>query len=214
MSTLVNDASVIGCTRNYAPLEQILGLRTDARSDLYALAATIYHLLTRVPPIDAAERHYAKDHGKDDPLESASTHNSAIGVGLARILTKGLALRSDDRYQTARDLRDALRNVANESASLEQEIDPGDIADVAGVAEDVELTAVPNRQLVRRCRIKFIMDGKVVHTSPEYHSGNSWSKIVAYARSKRGGATAYLPKEAAAVPQVFTENGWVDAADY
>ena len=40
MSTLVNDASVIGCTRAYAPLEQILGLRTDARSDLYALAAT------------------------------------------------------------------------------------------------------------------------------------------------------------------------------
>jgi serine/threonine protein kinase len=146
MSTLVNDASVLGCTRTYAPLEQILGLRTDARSDLYALAATLYHLLTRVSPIDAAERHYALDHGKDDPLELASRHNSAVGVGLAGILTKALALRSNDRYQSASDLRQALKSVANETANLEQKIAPAGTGDAAGVAEDGD-TAVPNRPI-------------------------------------------------------------------
>lgn len=129
MSTLVNDASVIGCTRTYAPLEQILGLRTDARSDLYALAATVYHLLTRVPPIDAAERHYAKDDGRDDPMASASEHNSAISVRLAGMLKKGLALRSDERYQTARDFREALRSVANETVNTESEISAADISE-------------------------------------------------------------------------------------
>jgi hypothetical protein len=66
---------------------------------------------------------------------------------------------------------------------------------------------------VRRCRIKFTINGKVVHSSPDYNSGNNWSKIIAYARTKRGGAPAYLPEEAAAVPQILTESGWVDAAD-
>lgn len=147
MSTLVTDRSVIGCTRAYAPLEQILGLRTDARSDLYAFAATVYHLLTRVPPVDAAERHHAKDHGKDDPLELAAMHNCAIGVGLAGILTKGLALRAEDRYQTARDLREALRSVANQTANVEQEMAGGEIADAAAVTADVEHTVVPNRDV-------------------------------------------------------------------
>lgn len=191
MSTLVNDASVVGYTRNYAPLEQILGMPTDARSDLYALSATLYHLLARVSPTDAAERHYALDQGKPDPLELVSTHNPGIGVSLAGILTKGLALRSNDRYQSARDLREDLKTVADEIANLEQEI----------------------HQPVRRCRIKFIMRGKVIHTSPEYNSSNSWSKIIAYARSARGGAPAHLPIEAAAVPQIFTERGWSDSDD-
>ena len=70
------------------------------------------------------------------------------------------------------------------------------------------------RQPLRRCRVKFIMDGEVVHTSPEYKSGNSWSEIIAYARSKRGGAPADLPKETAAVPQIFTDSGWADSPDY
>jgi hypothetical protein len=70
-----------------------------------------------------------------------------------------------------------LKTVADEIANLEQEI----------------------HQNVRRCRIKFIMRGKVIHTSPEYNSSNSWSKIIAYARSARGGAPAHLPIEAAAV---------------
>ena len=129
MSTLVNDASVIGCTRTYAPLEQILGLRTDARSDLYGLAATVYHLLTRVPPIDAAERHSAKEDRRDDPMPLASEHNSAISVRLSSILKKGLALRPDERYQTARDFRKALRSVAKETVNPEEETGTQDISE-------------------------------------------------------------------------------------
>jgi hypothetical protein len=53
----------------------------------------------------------------------------------------------------------------------------------------------------------------VIHISPEYNSGNTWSKIIAYARTARGGAPAFLPREAAAVPQIFTESGWSDSDD-
>src|SRR5256714_4660154 len=45
--------SIFGYSRNYASIEQIQGTGTDPRSDLYSLAAALYHLLTRVPPEDA-----------------------------------------------------------------------------------------------------------------------------------------------------------------
>lgn len=45
-------------TALYTPLEQYGGgdLHTDARSDIYAFGATLYHLLTNTYPIDAKER--------------------------------------------------------------------------------------------------------------------------------------------------------------
>ena len=45
--------SVYGYTPQYAPLEQVKGTGTDARSDLYSLGATLYHLLTGVAPPSA-----------------------------------------------------------------------------------------------------------------------------------------------------------------
>src|SRR5947208_2389719 len=48
--------SIFGYSRNYASLEQIQGTGTDPRSDLYSLAATVYHILTSAPPEDALSR--------------------------------------------------------------------------------------------------------------------------------------------------------------
>lgn len=45
--------SIFGYTRRYSPLEQIQDQGTSPRSDIYALGATLYHLLTGVKPPDA-----------------------------------------------------------------------------------------------------------------------------------------------------------------
>src|SRR3982751_6821309 len=62
-------SSIFGYTPHYAPLEQIQGTGTDPRSDLYSLAATMYHLLTSQAPIDALTRAAAKINDEPDPLQ-------------------------------------------------------------------------------------------------------------------------------------------------
>ena len=45
-----------GYSPRYAPLEQIHDTGTGPQSDIYALGATLYHLLTGVKPVDAISR--------------------------------------------------------------------------------------------------------------------------------------------------------------
>jgi hypothetical protein len=62
----------------------------------------------------------------------------------------------------------------------------------------------------RACRVQFIVEGQVVHTSKRYDSCNTCENIIKFARSKRGGAPPNLPVAAIAVLQVLTSDGWTD----
>jgi serine/threonine protein kinase len=100
-----------GYTRQYAPLEQIEDRRTDPRSDIYALGATLYHLLTGIKPPDALERASAVINSEPDPLQPANKIYAAVGPQVAGILGKAMALRPEERYANATDFREALRRV-------------------------------------------------------------------------------------------------------
>jgi hypothetical protein len=103
------DKSLHGFTRHYAPLEQIRGTGTDPRSDLYALAATIYRLITgRVPP-DALTRATAALERRPDPLRPANKLNELVPEAVAAVLTRALAQLPDERPANATRMRQALR---------------------------------------------------------------------------------------------------------
>src|SRR5215213_6596113 len=108
ISRVTTAASIFGYTPNYAPLEQIQGLGTDPRSDLYSLAATLYHLMTGVKPPDALTRAAALVNGQADPLLKASEANAAISPDVDDVLAKAMAQNREQRYATAVDMRRAL----------------------------------------------------------------------------------------------------------
>lgn len=108
ISRLTSTASIFGYTPNYAPLEQIQGLGTDTRSDLYSLAATLYHLMTGVKPPDALTRAAAVVNGQPDPLTPASVANPVVAPEIAAVLAKGMAQNREQRYATAADMRRAF----------------------------------------------------------------------------------------------------------
>lgn len=109
--------SVFGYSRNYASLEQIQGTGTDPRSDLYSLAATLYHLLTGVPPADALTRAMNVLSNKPDPLIEANHIRPEIPVGVARLLTGAMALNAEERPASAKEMREWLSEVKDEAPS-------------------------------------------------------------------------------------------------
>ncbi len=102
--------SIFGYSRNYASLEQIQGTGTDPRSDLYSLAATLYHLLTNSAPEDALTRAMAVLSQRPDPLVPADKLNPAIPRGVAGVLQKAMDLNASARPASATEMRQMLRD--------------------------------------------------------------------------------------------------------
>jgi serine/threonine-protein kinase len=92
-------------TPYYMAYEQALNARhADGRSDIYALGATLYHLVTGEVPFSGAN-HFEIGEKKDrGTFLPASKWNPSVPRSLDRILARMLARRPEDRYQTASEL--------------------------------------------------------------------------------------------------------------
>jgi serine/threonine-protein kinase len=88
-------------TPGYSPIEQYGQSTTDARTDVYALGATLYTLLTAQEPIESPLRHNTK-------LPPPRLFNPLISLHVEQAILKSLELASDQRYQTAIDFKTAL----------------------------------------------------------------------------------------------------------
>jgi eukaryotic-like serine/threonine-protein kinase len=102
-------ASLVAYTPQYAPIEQIRGAAPDVRSDLYALAATLHHLLTGELPPGAVVRMQALLEGRPDPLRPAYELNPAVPRAVGAALVRALAPLVEDRPYSAALLRAQLR---------------------------------------------------------------------------------------------------------
>ncbi len=116
-TSTTSSASFFGYTRQYSPLEQIQALSTGPHSDIYALGATLYHLLTGVRPADALTRAAASAKGHGDPLKPANLVHPGVGAEIATILTKAMAQNPEQRYRSASEFREALRRIGRRTPS-------------------------------------------------------------------------------------------------
>ena len=93
----------------YMPPEQAMSARTvDHRSDMYALGATFYHLVTGQIPFQGATRmEVILKHAKE-PLKPPHEVVPDFPREVSDVIVKMMAKAPADRYQTYDDLLDAL----------------------------------------------------------------------------------------------------------
>lgn len=92
-------------TALYTPLEQYGGDtgHTDARSDVYAFAATLYHMLTNHPPPEARELFL-----DPEALLPLQHYNPDISLRTERAILWGMSLHPDERPADVESFRQAL----------------------------------------------------------------------------------------------------------
>lgn len=111
------NSHVLGATAAYAPIEQMtpvevyipgVGMRTrvltDARTDIYSLGATFYHLATHIKPNIEINDQYPIIN-LDIPYSEAFT----------KIIWKAMQKKPEDRYQSAKEMLKDLRNIRKSS---------------------------------------------------------------------------------------------------
>ncbi|MDQ3712233.1 MAG: serine/threonine protein kinase, partial [Acidobacteriota bacterium] len=101
--------SVVGYTPHYAPMEQISGTGTDARSDIYSLSATLYQILTNAVPPDALTRAENLINGMPDPIKPINELNPEVSKAVSDVILTGMSISQEKRYLTARQMQKALR---------------------------------------------------------------------------------------------------------
>ena len=105
---LTTSGLVVG-TPEYMSPEQARGEKLDARSDLYSMGIILYQLLTgRVPFIGDTALSVVLKHITDIP-EPPSKHYPNVHKGLETVCMKALAKAREERWQSAREMRTAIR---------------------------------------------------------------------------------------------------------
>jgi eukaryotic-like serine/threonine-protein kinase len=110
-STLTITGVVMGSPAYISP-EQATGEKNlDTRSDIYALGATLYHMLTGEVPYDGDSPLQVMLKHMNDPLPDVRKREPSVSEGTRRLIFKMMAKRPEGRFQAPRELHDALVQV-------------------------------------------------------------------------------------------------------
>lgn len=108
-----------GITPGYSPIEQYTPEKTDAYSDVYALGATVYTVLSGEVPPSATER-----YSSQMSLKSLRASNPNISASIEKVIFKALEKDKRDRYQSVDAFHQAFANVAYSHESSRQKEPP------------------------------------------------------------------------------------------
>lgn len=136
-----------GVSPGFAPPEQYMAKgRTDARTDIYGLGATLYACLTGRDPAEAPARLLQQtgvSHGTS--LDSPRTLNPRISARTEAVILKALELSPSKRQQSAAELeselRDALNQLTGATAAGATMVMPQSVAPRSGGPAQVDMSS-------------------------------------------------------------------------
>jgi serine/threonine protein kinase len=140
-NSTLSQHTFLAATLNYAPFEQVLRAiaptfrefillkhrdkaekfleqDTDARCDIFGVGATFYHLLTNQVPADVTKRALGIWEIGTDELADPSEINPEIPPSVSAWLLKAMAFERENRFRSAREMKEALHKITAENKKL------------------------------------------------------------------------------------------------
>jgi tRNA A-37 threonylcarbamoyl transferase component Bud32 len=127
--TLTRDGATVGTPQYISPEQARNPHDVDVRTDLYSLGATLYHMVTGVPPFRGDTMAELITNVLHELPVSPKAINSQLTDGMSLVIRKLLAKDLTVRYQTPRDLLDDLDRLER---SLPPQIDPERLSEEEG----------------------------------------------------------------------------------
>jgi len=153
----ISGPGVMVGTAGYMAPEQIEGAPAGPASDVFALGALLYHMLTGTPPF-TGESIWALMNAtmRHDP-PAASSLKPEIPKQLAAIASRALAKDPAARFSSAREMRDALAALRAEQRPASSSASPrySRVAIVAGLAIALAVAATIGWFRVRDSRLQW-----------------------------------------------------------
>ena len=106
---LTMTGAVVGTPKYMAP-EQMFGLKVDARADLFSVAMVFLDLLALLPKSPAIPRSSLPEIGNLPP-NNRMDYSILYPTALIPVLLKGLSVTQAERYQSARDFVQGIKDV-------------------------------------------------------------------------------------------------------
>jgi hypothetical protein len=123
MDSLTATGTILG-TAGYLSPEQAQGQRATSASDLYGLGVVAFELLTGERPFKRESMTAEAAAHANEPVPSASARRAGLPREVDLVFQKALAKRPQRRYQSARELVDALEDALGAGATDETMILP------------------------------------------------------------------------------------------
>nr|WP_258567733.1 protein kinase [Paenactinomyces guangxiensis] len=106
-SQLTQTGTLMGSVQYFSP-EQALGKEISFQSDLYSLGIVLFEMATGTLPFQADENVALALKHVMEPAPHPQTVNPALPDAFSNIILKALAKQSEDRYQTAWEMKEAV----------------------------------------------------------------------------------------------------------
>ena len=111
-SSGMTGSAIIGTPAYMAP-EQAQGTGVDGRTDIYAVGIILFEMLTGKQPYEADTPMAVAFKHITDPVPNIHEANPALPAAVNTVIQKAMAKSKDERFSTAGEMVDTLRNVSS-----------------------------------------------------------------------------------------------------
>jgi serine/threonine protein kinase len=139
----LTQAGIAVGTPYYISPEQACGKEADARSDIYSLGCTLYHLAAGRPPFEADNALAVMQKHLAEAAVPLSEIDPAISPAFEAVVARMMAKKAPDRHQGADEVAGELRRIA---AGEAPEV-PGEPRPVRGSARHSRIVTTATRAL-------------------------------------------------------------------